>query len=238
MKGKSMTSVRHNSAIKLEGDLFASTLHIVDSAEWVVNLPQAHDARVSQMVVVACRGMSDSTASLSLHQRDDRGIWKRILSTPCFVGIYGLCRDEDHTEGCGKTPLGVYRFNKAFGIAADPGCKLPYLQVTQDSYWSSDQYNHYNELVDIKAVPDLDLKRCEHIADYPYEYQYCLNISFNEAATPGRGSGIFLHCLGSQSPFTEGCIAIPENIMRLVMQNVRQDCVVVIDTAESMKVSF
>lgn len=48
----------------------------------------------------------------------------------------------------------------------------------------------YNEMVDITDYPDLDLTDSEHIVDY--EYQYCLNISFNEDGTPGRGSAIFL----------------------------------------------
>ena len=40
--------------------------------------------------------------------------------------------------------------------------------------------------------------------DYPYHYQLCLNISYNEEGTPGLGSGIFLHCLGPAKPFTGG----------------------------------
>ena len=48
---------------------------------------------------------------------NEDGTWKQILSTPCFVGKNGLCFDEEHKEGCGQTPMGVYRFNKAFGIA-------------------------------------------------------------------------------------------------------------------------
>ncbi len=77
-----------------------------------------------------------------------------------------------------------------------------------------------------KAYPD----------DYDYQYRYCLNISFNEDGTPGRGSAIFLHCFGPWKPWTGGCVAIPENIMRKVMQNVREDCVVVIDTFENLGV--
>ena len=50
----------------------------------------------------------------------------------------------------------------------------------------------------------------------------------------GRGSAIFLHCLGTTNPYTGGCVAIPENIMKLVMQNVDPDCVVIIDTLENL----
>ena len=74
----------------------------------------------------------------------------------------------------------------------------------------------------------------EHIVDYEYPYQYCLNISFNEEGTPGRGSAIFLHCFGLNKPYTGGCVAVPEYIMQMVLKRVRADCVVVIDTMENM----
>ncbi len=78
------------------------------------------------------------------------------------------------------------------------------------------------------------LENSEHIPDYEYQYQYCPNISFNEDGTAGRGSAIFLHCFGPIKPYTDSCVALPENIMKLVMQRVSPDCVVVIDTLESL----
>ena len=217
----------------LAGDGLRATLQeTVDSPEWVASLSAAQDAQ--QMFVVAAMAMDRTTASISMHEKDADGHWKQILSTPGFVGKNGLCLDADHVEGCGQTPVGVYHFNKAFGIAADPGCAMPYIQVDDDIYWSGDPDYHYNEMVNIKDHPELAMDDSEHIVDYDYQYQYCLNISFNEEGTPGRGSAIFLHCLGPTKPYTGGCVALPENIMKLVMQNVREDCVVVIDTLDNM----
>lgn len=216
--------------------LYASRQRAVCSPAWVLNLPQAQDENVTQLFLVACRGVDRSSASVSLHQRDGNGSWQRILSTPGFVGKNGLCPDKARFEGCGKTPLGVYRFTKAFGIAPDPGCILPYIQVNEDIYWSGAKKQCYNQMVNIKDIPNLRIEECEHLVDYEYEYRYCLNISFNEEGTEGRGSAIFLHCLGTQNPYTGGCVAIPENVMKLVIQNVHEDCVVVIDTMESMSV--
>ena len=215
-----------------EDGLHANIQPVVDSPEWVTRLPAAQEAE--QLFVVAAMAMDRTTASISMHQKDADGRWKQILSTPGFVGINGLCLDADHVEGCGQTPVGVYHFNKAFGIAADPGCAIPYIQVDDDIYWSGDPDNHYNEMVNIKDYPGLAMDDSEHIVDYEYQYQYCLNISFNEECTPGRGSAIFLHCFGPTKPCTGGCVALPENIMKLVMQNVREDCVVVIDTLENL----
>ena len=146
--------------------------------------------------------------------------------------------DADRAEGCGQTPVGVYHFNKAFGIAADPGCAIPYVQVDDNTWWSGDPEHQYNQMVDIRDVPDLATDDSEHIVYYEYEYQYCLNISFNEDGTPGRGSGIFLHCFGPTNPFTHGCVAIPEYIMKMVMQRVTSECVVVIDTIDNMGGSY
>ena len=208
----------------------------VASPEWVTKLPAAQDENVKQLFVVAGLGMDKTTASISMHERSEDGKWEQILSTPGFVGKNGLCLDADHKEGCGQTPVGVYKFNKAFGIAADPGCAIPYIQVTDDTYWSGDirEGYHYNEMVNLSDYPDLDMENSEHIVDYIYQYQYCLNISFNEDGTAGRGSAIFLHSFGPTKPYTGGCVALPEYMMKMVMTNVDPDCVVVIDTLENM----
>ena len=216
--------------------LHASIQREEPSPDWVTALPAAQDEDVTQLFVVAGMGMDRTTATVSMHKRDQDGQWKQILSTPGYVGKNGLCLDADHAEGCGQTPTGVYHFNKAFGIASDPGCAIPYTKVTGDTWWSGDDREgmHYNEMVDLKDFPALDMENSEHIVDYEYQYQYCLNISFNEDGTPGRGSAIFLHCLGPTKPYTGGCVAIPEYAMLQVMRNVQPDCVVVIDTLENM----
>lgn len=216
--------------------LYASRQQTADSPAWVAALPAAQDA--DQLFVVAALGMDKTTAYISMHQKDENGQWKQLLSTPGFVGKNGLCLDADHAEGCGQTPIGVYRFNKAFGIAADPGCALPYIQVDDNTYWSGDPNYHYNEMMNINDYPDLAMDDSEHIMDYDFQYQYCLNISFNEEGTPGRGSAIFLHCLGPVKPYTGGCVAVPENIMKLIMQQAEPDCVVVIDLLENLGITL
>ena len=219
---------------QVEDHLHASIQHETDSPEWVIALEAAQDENNTQLFIVAGLGLDKTTATVSMHERDENGNWKQILSTPGFVGKNGLCFDADHIEGCGQTPIGVYHFNKAFGIAPDPGCAISYVQVTDDIWWSGDPAYHYNEMVDIRDYPELVKDDSEHIIDCEYQYQYCLNISFNEEGTPGRGSAIFLHCFGPLKPYTGGCVALPENIMEQVMQRVQPDCVVVIDTLEHL----
>ena len=207
-----------------------------NSPDWVTRLAASLDENVSQLFVVGGMGMDLTTATVSMHEKDEAGNWKQLLTTPGFIGKNGLCEDLEHKEGCGQTPVGVYRFNKAFGIADDPGCHMDYTKVDDNLYWSGDDREgmHYNEMIDIRDIPNLDMTNSEHIIDYDYQYQYCLNISFNENGEAGRGSAIFLHCFGSKNPYTGGCVAIPENMMKLVMQNVKEDCVVVIDTMDNL----
>ena len=151
-----------------------------DSPDWVANLDAA--ATADQMLIVAAFDETATDAWVSLHEKQKDGTWKMVMTSPGFIGKNGLGKTK---EGDAKTPTGVFHFNRAFGIADDPGCKIPYVKVDQDTYWSGDPREgfHYNELVSIKDLPDLDLASgdSEHIIDYIYHYQYCLNISYNEA---------------------------------------------------------
>lgn len=203
------------------------------SPEWVRNLPVAKNA--NQLFVVA--GVGGTTAWISMHEKDADGNWQRIMTTPGFIGKNGLGKTK---EGDAKTPVGVFRFTEAFGIAPDPGCAIPYKQVDESIYWSGDVRPgmKYNRMVDIREMPGLNTEDSEHIVDYNPHYVYCMNISYNENGTPGKGSAIFLHCFGPAKPYTGGCVSLPEDKMRFVLQMVRPDCVVVIDTLENLGGKF
>ena len=201
------------------------------SPEWVGALDAVKDAR--QVLVVAAFSAEANNAWISLHEKQSDGSWNMVMTTPGFIGKSGLGKER---EGDGKTPTGAFRFNRAFGIADDPGCAIPYVKADDDTYWSGDSREgcHYNELVNAREVPGFDTESSERILDYPYHYQYCLNISYNEEGVPGLGSAIFLHCLGPVKPFTGGCVAVPEDHMKYIMQHVDENTVVVIDTYEAL----
>ena len=205
----------------------------VVSPDWVGKLDAAGDAK--QMLIVAAFSADATDAWISLHEKQSDGSWHMVMTSPGFIGKNGLGKTR---EGDAKTPVGIFHFNRAFGIADDPGCAIPYVKVDQDTYWSGDPRDgyRYNELVNLKDLPGLDLESgdSEHIIDYPYHYQYCLNISYNEEGKAGAGSAIFLHCLGPYKPYTGGCVAVPENKMKLIMQKVKPDCVVVIDLYDNL----
>ncbi len=204
-----------------------SQVQAAETPQWIKNLPSAQNAE--QILVVAATGKT--TAWISMHERDSEGNLQQIMTTPGFIGKNGLGKTR---EGDSKTPVGIFKFNCAFGIAPDPNCAIPYTQVDNNIYWSGDANYKYNQLVDIRDYPNLNKSDSEHIIDYVAEYVYCLNISYNDLGTPGKGSAIFLHCFGTKKTWTGGCVAIPQDKMLTVMQTVRPDCVVVIDSLENL----
>lgn len=212
------------------GEAVAPASKAILSPEWVVRLPQARSAR--QLIVVAA--LAQTTATISVHEKAEDGQWHEVLATPGFIGKNGLGKTK---EGDGKTPVGAFVIDKAFGIAPDPGCHMPYLQVDENIYWSGDERKgmRYNELVDIRNYPGLNAKASERIVDYQEPYQYVLNMGYNPECAAGRGSALFLHCFGRYNPYTGGCVAIPEAQMRRVMQWIRPGCVIVINTQKQLK---
>ena len=207
--------------------LLVNKVFAQESPQFIKNLPV--DKNVTQLFVVAQVG-EKNTAWISMHEKIN-GTWQQIMTTPGFIGKNGLGKTK---EGDAKTPVGIFHFNKAFGIATNPGCRLPYIQVDENIYWSGDPNYKYNEMVNIKDFPALNTEDSEHIIDYNPYYIYALNISYNENGTAGKGSAIFLHCFGDKKTWTGGCVAIPESKMLFVMQNVQPNCVVVIDSLKNL----
>ena len=205
----------------------------VVSPDWVGKLDAAKDAE--QLFVVAAFRSDATGAWISLHEKQKDGSWRMVMTTPGFVGRNGV---GEACESVPTTPRGVFRFNRAFGIADDPGCAIPYVKADNDTYWSCDprEGGRYNQLVNAKELPEYDFPNgeSEHIVDYVWHYQYCLNISYNEEGVPGKGAGFFLHCFGPVKPFTAGCVAIPKDVMKFVMRRVDEKTVVVIDSYEAL----
>lgn len=138
----------------------------VVSPDWVGKLDAAGDAK--QMLIVAAFSADATDAWISLHEKQSDGSWHMVMTSPGFIGKNGLGKTR---EGDAKTPVGIFHFNRAFGIADDPGCAIPYVKVDQDTCWSGDPRDgyRYNELVNLKDLPGLDLESgdSEHIIDYP-----------------------------------------------------------------------
>ncbi len=198
-----------------------------ESPEWISRLKVAENA--SQIAIVS--GTHGSNAQFSFHEKDG-GKWREIVSCPAYIGKNGWGKTR---EGDAKTPVGVYTFTEAFGILEDPGCHMGYTQVDASHYWIGDSNSErYNTMVSTRDYDAFDKKESEHLIAYNPGYQYCLNISWNYDRTPKKGSAIFLHCY-TKNKYTGGCVALPEDDMRTVIQHVKRGCVVVMDIHKKIK---
>ena len=197
------------------------------SPQWVKDLPAAQTSE--QMVVVAA--IQGTTAWISMHEKIN-GQWEMIMTTPGFIGKNGLGKTR---EGDHKTPVGTFYFDCAFGIAPDPGCAMPYTQINENHYWSGNWHYKYNQLVDVRsASANFDTRYTEHLIDYNPHYVYALNMGYNAECTPAKGFALFMHCFGPKNPYTLGCVGLPEEKMRFVMQHIKSGCACVIDSLQNL----
>lgn len=209
-------------------DLYFTSQPVRESPAWVTKLDAAKDA--DQLIVVA--GVDKSTAYITMHEKDGDGNWQQIIATPGFIGLDGL--GEANINDC-YTPVGTFTIDKAFGLADDPGCQMEYTKVDDTYYWSGDTREgmHFNELVSTKDLPDLNTEDSEHIADFDYAYQYCLNMGWNAECDPEKGFAFLLHSFRVNRPYTGGCVAVPESIMKFIMQHVKDGCKITIDSLKN-----
>lgn len=160
--------------------------------------------------------------------------WKKVTDSGGYVGRNGIGKVQ---EGDERTPRGLYTLDEAFGTK--PGLStfaVPYLQVDDGHYWVGDnQSPYYNTMVNIRDTGAVfDTAASEHLSTYGGKaYHYCMAVGYNKEQTPGKGSAIFLHC--TDGPGTGGCIAIPEEAMVKVLENVQTPAYILIDEGEKLK---
>ena len=136
-------------------------------------------------------------------------------------------------EGSITTPLGQFNLGIAFGTH-DLNIKYPYIKITDNLYWVDDPNSkYYNKLISLNKKINTydypyiinenkkDFLSAEHLQDYPQQYEYAIYIEYNVNGEKyengeGKGSAIFLHCLGNKG-YTGGCIAIPKEEMIFIL---------------------
>ena len=147
--------------------------------------------------------------------------YKEILKTEIIIGKNGATINKK--EGDGKTPKGTYDLGIIFGIKPNPGTNLEYIEIDENYYWVDDSNSkYYNKMVDIKKV-EKDWESAEHLVKYQKEYQYVIEIKYNEEGKKGKGSAIFLHCIGDKN-YTQGCIAIKKEAIIQIIKFLKSEC--------------
>ena len=169
-------------------------------------------SQTSQIVLVDYK--NGSKANLSIHEKQD-GVWTQLYECEAYVGRNGIGKTK---EGDKKTPVGTFNLTTPFGIKADPGANGTYTQVTKYHYWCGTSGSDlYNQLVDMRITDRKYTSNDEYLINYKGEYNYCMFIDYNASGEAGKGSCIFLHCTGKKD-YTAGCIAVPEKVMKRIIQ--------------------
>lgn len=194
---------------------------------------QAED--VEQMIVIA--GHDDTYARVTLYQKNSTGSdpaqyqWTVLVDSEGRMGRKGMGKQ---IEGDEKTPVGLYTAGMVFGNKENPGTALPYTHVTPAHYWVGDSNSpYYNQFVDINVTGDVfDKGKSEHLSAYGAVYNHCLDMGYNTAGTPRKGSALFLHCTNGYG--TAGCVGIPEEDMAEILRQLKPGAKVLLDLSENI----
>ncbi len=162
------------------------------------------DKTINQVILVEY--ISDINAKLSLCERFNDS-WSIISQISAFVGKEGVTNEK--REGDSKTPLGLYKLSRGFGIKDNPGTNLDYIKLIGNEYWIDDiNSNQYNQLI----AGNPNNLNAEHLIKEEPQYNYSIVIEYNTTnIIKGIGSAIFLHV--SNKGGTAGCVAVEENYM-------------------------
>ena len=174
-----------------------------------------NDASVKQVLVIRCEEGTKGHAMYLVKEtgEDGKTDWRIARECDAYIGLNGPGKTK---EGDTKTPLGVFGVRTAFGIKSNPGTKLVYTAITPDTYACGCE-KYYNRIIDSKVTGH----KCtdgEQMYFYSPEYNYGLATDYNPNNEYGKGSAIFIHCMGVK-PYTGGCVAIPEEDMRYIIQD-------------------
>ena len=159
------------------------------------------------------------------------------FSVPAVSGMNGISADK--REGDKKTPSGIYSFTMAFGMKDNPGSILPYHKVVNGDHFVDDSGSrYYNRLVNESQVQK-DWNSSENLIRQAPHYNYALVLNYNDTYVPGKGSAIFLHCpKTANNTGTSGCISIPEEYMKLLVQSVDQNTKIIVVQNEKELASY
>ncbi|WP_433119199.1 L,D-transpeptidase family protein [Micromonospora sp. CA-246542] len=172
-------------------------------------------ASTRQLIVVHSNGYGTSAASLETFEKLN-GVWRSKFGVmSARIGTKGF--SDSHVEGVSTTPTGVYGIGSTmYGVQGNPGVKYSYHRLVADDYWdenpSSPTYNSFVHGTNPGGYS-------EALWQTVPQYNYFAVINYNipvRAATPARGSGIFLHVMGSGG--TAGCVSLTQSDLLRVLQ--------------------
>jgi L,D-peptidoglycan transpeptidase YkuD (ErfK/YbiS/YcfS/YnhG family) len=194
------------------------------SGIWMDSLTKYRtDDKVNHLIFVQWTKNS-SDARVQVYEKDPshNNSWTITLQCDAYVGKNGVKADKK--EGDGATPSGDFGVLTAFGIKANPGTQLDWIDVT-DSLWCPDSnVPDYNKIADASRGGTAE---GEHLIEYSPQYNYAMFLDYNKECNPENGSAIFFHCIGPKT-YTGGCVAVSEENMKYILQVFGKDDRVII----------
>ncbi len=187
----------------------------VAANRWMKLLNRWRHTRVDRLIFVKYTGGSGAKVAMwKKYTEGGKTRWEKIVSCRGYVGKNGI---DKVREGDKRTPTGGFPITMAFGRLPTPGTAgIRYTRLNSYQYWSGERET-YNTLVDSRKLGHVPAGS-EHLIDYDPAYNYALAIGYNPGNVYGKGSAIFLHAT-SGSPWTAGCVAVPEAEMKKILQN-------------------
>lgn len=206
-----------------------------------VSPPVAGVGDSTQVITVAASGYGTSYATLTAWQKGADG-WKRAYGPwAARIGANGFSTlgVGKRRQGTNTTPVGIFDIGQGFGLSANPGTAMPWIQVDGDDWWPYDPQDPrtYNLLQ--TSRPEAARWRVggwsEHLASHE-EYAYAFVVNFNlptesrvsaglrvtdTQADTRAGGGIFLH-VDHAGP-TAGCISVSRKDMVALSRWLRPD---------------
>lgn len=158
-------------------------------------------------------------------------MWITILETEGYIGKNGLGKEK---EGDLKTPIGLFDLGISFGLHENIKTELGYYVLNKNMYWICDSNSkYYNQFIELREsvesrknekkliTKEWDDTKTEHLIDENIAYEYAIEIKYNKEKLKEKGSAIFLHCI-KDGP-TAGCVAIPTDKMKFILENTKKD---------------
>ena len=176
--------------------------------------------------VISVVGVGASTAKMDVWERTGAG-WQPIgVGIPAHVGANGMAQ-QIH-EGSGRTPMGIFTLDFAFGTQPNPGGSLPYVQVGPNHWWDGDSdsptYNTMQVCERGQCPFGIDGTGTENL-QIP-QYAHAVVMGVNKARVPGAGSAFFLHTTDGGP--TAGCIAIDDATLVKIMRWLRPGALIAV----------
>ncbi len=176
------------------------------------------------LLIEADNSSSTSKAKIYCYDKTADGYWWNSLgdgntiTEDAYIGENGS--GYDITADSKKTPSGIWTLGKGFYIGEKPDTDYPMFEITENTYWVTDEKSKsFNKKVE--GTDKKDWSKADHMITSEQSYKYGIVVNYNtDEPVSGKGFAIFMHC--GDKP-TEGCIAVPEDTMKTILEWLDKD---------------